>query len=138
MHPDPAPEMAPARPDRPADDQGSNSHYKEQLVSAFDTEKPDPSWSARTENLIESVVHEPGFKGTRLGVARCATTFCRVELEHDTTLLQHDHLTRLLMKPPFAAGGTVFQSKSDAGLPTTSIFFARQGARLPPPAESSL
>jgi len=89
------------------------------------SEPTDPGWSRKTVREIEEAI-AANARGTRVLSAACASSLCRVEVEHDTAEAQRDLGEALAEVGPFRAG--VFYSYDEAAVPpTTTIYVVRDG-----------
>ena len=89
------------------------------------SEPADLGWSRETVRQIEEAI-ATNARGTRVLAAACASTLCRVEVDHDTAEAQLGLGEALAEVEPFRAG--VFYSYDEAAVPpTTTLYVVRDG-----------
>jgi len=98
------------------------------LAARFAGEHVDGAWSTETARSLRSVFG-PATPGTRVTEADCASTLCRVVLEHEDRDAQHALGNAIASAEQFAAGVFYDYDKS-SDPPKTTLFVLRPGARF--------
>ncbi|MBC8131378.1 MAG: hypothetical protein H7X95_00245 [Deltaproteobacteria bacterium] len=98
------------------------------LEGQFQGEHPDPAWSpARSSAIKDAVAHS--LPGTRTVAVECATTLCRVVVQHD----DEDSQSALVDKAsevPDLDTETFFIFDKESTPPRTTMYMARAGKPL--------
>lgn len=122
------PPVAPELEATPSAEQRAEERLQEaaaNLDRRLASEPTDLGWSRKTVREIEEAISAKA-RGTRVLAAACASSLCRVEVDHDTAEAQRDLGEALAEVEPFRAG--VFYSYDEAAVPpTTTIYVVREG-----------
>jgi|SoiMethySBSTD1v2_1073268.scaffolds.fasta_scaffold08016_2 hypothetical protein len=93
------------------------------------SEPVDRTWALRTEDQLRNVVKDLAPDST-VREAKCASTMCRIEVEHKTAENHYQLLSSTVGVAPFSNGGTAKRVSDGNGPPRTIIFVAREARAL--------
>jgi histone H3/H4 len=104
---------------------------KEALEGRFDSEAADPRWSAgRVQVLRDTFAHS--MPEMNVVAADCATTLCRVTVEH-TDVENQDSLMEKISSADGVEAEILYLFDKEATPPRTTLYIARPGHTLPRP-----
>jgi hypothetical protein len=100
----------------------------EALERKYATEPVDRSWGNKQTDDIRNAIGET-VPGTRLASVQCASSLCKVVLQHDTAAAQHDVASHLGGLPAMRAG-IFYRYDEDPNQPRTTLYVLREGFDL--------
>jgi hypothetical protein len=97
------------------------------IGALVDGEGRDPQWSAGYERDVRSAFAK-NFSTSSVREAKCATSVCRIEVEHPSATDQGTFLTQFLNVLPEGFRGVHFTKGTDSnGNPVTTLLLIRKG-----------
>jgi len=129
--PAPAAEVAPP-PAPPLTEEESSARARrrfEGLAQKLEAEPVDHSWGPATERLIDSTMKKAEFKGSKLLVATCHSTLCRLEVSHETEADRRRFSSTLPTRLPSLPSGSMRNAEGPER--RTIVYVAREGHRVP-------
>ena len=97
----------------------------EALERKYVTEPVDRSWGDKESDEIRNAIGD-GLRGTRLTSVQCASSLCKVVLDHDTAADQHEAARQMTRLAPNHAG-VFFHYDEDPNQPRTTLYVLREG-----------
>jgi hypothetical protein len=116
----------PARPERTL----------EQVIHGLDKqlgrEAKDPAWSSQTEARIAEAFRSEALAGSTVLRAQCVTSFCRVDVSHESEAVQHEFVRNIPRVPPFDHGGVAHPVVDPGSGKTTTVVYVGREGHAPP------
>ncbi|MEM1229897.1 MAG: hypothetical protein AAGI15_05120 [Pseudomonadota bacterium] len=129
--------LAPERPDDQdrADRQPSAPGAREQqLDDALARQALDAPWALAMEDSLRQTLEGASQDYLQIGAITCRTTFCRIEVDHDSEAAQAGFIANLARRPDFVPDGEsrhLHQETTVDGKLRLRFYLAREGAALP-------
>ena len=125
-------EEAPAAAPDPAVARAKTEEQVTQVTEALEhkyaTEPVDRSWGDKQTDDIRNAIGE-SVPGTRLASVQCASSLCKVVLQHETAAAQHEIASHLGGLPAMRAG-VFYHYDEDPNQPRTTLYVLREGFDL--------
>jgi hypothetical protein len=96
----------------------------QRLDRILNDESYDPTWSSKTEEMLQGGFAQRGFDGSTLRDTKCGTSFCRMNVRHRDHLSQSEFET--FSQATGRMGGIMLFTAAVDGQPETTLYLVRK------------
>ncbi len=127
-------------PDRPENPERTNrqtpgiGEREQHLDDALAQQGYDASWALAKEDSLRHTLQGAAEGYLQIGAVTCRTTFCRIEIDHDSVADQARFIAAMASRPDFVPDGEsrhLHQETTVDGKARLRFYLAREGAALP-------